>query len=90
MPYCWPKETVFEELVLNVEDRFCPVCSRRMSICDHRHHRVFTFDGPLHLICKLVHCPDKSCPAHRQTFSPEAEMGIVMPWWVLDDGKING
>ena len=83
MPYCWPKETVFEELVLNVEDRFCPVCGRRMSICDHRHHRVFTFDGPLHLICKLVHCPNESCPAHRRTFSPEAEMGIVMPWWVV-------
>ena len=83
MPYCWPKETVFEELVLNVEDRFCPVCGRRMSICDHRHHRVFTFDGPLHLICKLVHCPNKSCPTHRRTFSPEGEMGIVMPWWVV-------
>ena len=83
MSYRWPKETVFEKLVLDVGDRSCPLCGRRMSVCDHRHHRVFTFAGPLHLICRLVHCPDKTCPAHHRTFSPEAEMGIVMPWWVV-------
>jgi hypothetical protein len=83
MSYRWPKETVFRKLVLNVEDRSCPRCGRRMSICDHRHHRLFTLAGPLHLVCKLVHCPDKTCPGHRRTFSPEAEMGIVLPWWAV-------
>jgi hypothetical protein len=83
MPYRWPRETVFERLVLDVGDRSCPLCGRRMSVCDHRHHHVFTFAGPLHLICRLVHCPDQTCPAHHRTFSPEAEMGIVMPWWVV-------
>jgi len=83
MPYCWPEETVFEELELEVEDRFCPVCGRKMHVCDHRHHHIFTLSGPVHLICKLVHCPDKTCSGHPRTFSPEAEIGITMPWWVV-------
>ena len=52
-------------------------------MCDHRHHRVFTLNGPLHLVCKLAHCPTRACPAHPQTRSPAAETAIAMPWWVL-------
>jgi len=83
MPYCWPEETVFEEWELEVEDRHCSVCGRTMHVCDHRHHRIFTLSGPVHLICKLVHCPDKTGSGHRRTFGPEAETGITMPWWVV-------
>jgi hypothetical protein len=54
-----------------------------LTICDHRHHRVFTLNGPVHLVCKLAHCPARACPAHTQTLSPEAETTITMPWWVL-------
>jgi len=59
MPYCWPEETVFREWVLEVDDRSCLVCGRKMHVCDHRHHRIFTLDGPVHLICRLVHCPER-------------------------------
>jgi hypothetical protein len=52
-------------------------------VCDHRHRRLFTLHGPLHVVCKLVHCPDRGCPAHPQTLSPEAETTIALPWWVL-------
>jgi hypothetical protein len=83
MPYCWPEETVFQEWVLEVEDRSCLVCGRKMHVCDHRHHRIFTLDGPVHLICRLVHCPDEACSGHPRTFSPEAEMGITMRWWAI-------
>jgi hypothetical protein len=83
MPYHWPEETVFEELELEVEDRLCVVCGRKMYVCDHRHHHIFTLGGPVHLICKLVHCPDKTCSGHRHTFSPEAGTSITMPWWVV-------
>jgi hypothetical protein len=37
----------------------------------------------LHVVCKLAHCPDQTCPAHTQTHSPEAETALAMPWWVL-------
>jgi len=83
MPYRWPEETVFQEWVLEVEDRSCLVCGRKMHVCDHRHHHIFTLDGPVHLICRLVHCPDESCSGHPRIFSPEAEMGITMRWWVI-------
>lgn len=52
-------------------------------MCDHRHRRVFTLHGPLHVVCKLVHCPERVCPAHPRTLSPEAETALAMPWWVL-------
>ena len=83
MPYRWPEGTVFTRLDLEVEDRACQVCDGRMSVCDHRHHRIFTLGGPVHLVSKLVHCPDPTCPGHPKTFSPEAETAISLPWWVI-------
>jgi hypothetical protein len=54
-----------------------------MHVCDHRHHRIYTLSGPMHLVCKLVRCPDRLCPNHRRTFRPESEMTITMPWWMI-------
>lgn len=83
MRYRWPEGTEFRRVVLDVEDRDCPVCRRRMRICDHRHHRIFSFEGPLHLVNRLVHCPDRACSGHDRTFSPQAEMHLTMPWWLV-------
>src|SRR5215475_471071 len=83
MAYRWPEETVFTRLALTVEEPWCRTCGGALTICDHRHHRVFTLNGPVHLVCKLAHCPARACPAHTQTLSPEAETTITMPWWVL-------
>jgi hypothetical protein len=83
MAYRWPDETVFSRLELNVEEQWCQTCGSRLSVCDHRHRRVFTLQGPLHVVCKLVHCPAHVCPAHPRTLSPEAETALAMPWWVL-------
>lgn len=79
----WPKDVVFTRVPLEVEDRRCSVCGRTMRICDHRHHRIYTFDGPLHLVCKLVHCRERSCPNHQRTVSPEAERALTMPRWMI-------
>lgn len=84
MSHHWPSETKFTTVKLDVEDRVCSVCDRRMHVCDHRHHRVYSFRGPLHLISRLVRCPDPACICHCRTFSPEAEYSITMPWWVID------
>jgi len=52
-----------------------------MYICDHRHRHFFTLEGPVHLVCKLNHCPDPRCPGHSTTKSPELEPTIALPGW---------
>jgi len=83
MPYRWPDDTVFTRLDFNVEDGWCRTCGCKLTVCDHRHRRLFTLNGPVHVVCKLAHCPHRVCPAHTQTFSPAAETALAMPWWVL-------
>jgi hypothetical protein len=41
MPYRWPEDTVFTRLELAVEEPWCRTCGGALTICDHRHHRVF-------------------------------------------------
>ncbi len=79
MAYHWPADTDFALWELDVLDRNCPACGRRMHICDHRYRRLHTLDGPVQLICKLNHCPDPTCPGHAKTKSPELEMTIALP-----------
>jgi hypothetical protein len=79
MPYTWPTDTDFAQWELDVLDRACPVCGRRMHICDHRYRRIHTLAGPVELICKLNHCPDRACPGHAHTKSPEEEITIALP-----------
>ena len=83
MPYLWPEDTDFALLELDVLDRACPVCGRMMHICDHRYRRLHTLEGPLQLICKLNHCPDRDCPGHAKTKSPELEATIAPPNWAI-------
>jgi hypothetical protein len=79
MAYRWPEDTDFALWELDVLDRTCPVCGRMMHICDHRYRRLHTLDGPVQLICKLNHCPDRACPGHARTKSPELEITLALP-----------
>ncbi len=83
MPYHWPEDTDFAYWELDVLDRDCPVCGRMMHICDHRYRRLHTLEGPVQLICKLNHCPDRACPGHAKTKSPEEEIFIASPNWAI-------
>ena len=83
MAYRWPTETEFTRLELDVLDRNCPACGRRMYICDHRYRRLHTLEGPVQLVCKLNHCPDPDCPGHIKTKSPEIETTIAPPQWAI-------
>ena len=83
MRFRWPADTVFTRQVLNVEDEVCAVCGHRLHICDHRPHRIFTLQGPWELLCKLAHCPDHACTAHGKTLSPQAELLLTLPGWLL-------
>jgi hypothetical protein len=54
-----------------------------MHVCDHRYHRLWTFEGATQVVNRLVHCPDASCKSRGRTFSPEAELSISMPRWCI-------
>ena len=83
MPYRWPTDTDFTPRELDVLDRHCSVCGRRMYICDHRYRHLHTLEGPVELVCKLNHCPDPHCPGHTKTKSPEIEASIAPPHWAI-------
>src|SRR3954447_12341668 len=83
MPYRWPADTDFALRELDVIDRACPSCGRMMHVCDHRYRRLHTLEGPVQLVCKLTHCPDRHCPGHAKTKSPEPEVSIAPPSWAI-------
>jgi hypothetical protein len=83
MRFRWPADTVFTQRILTVEQATCALCERLLAICDHRCHRIFTFQGPVEIVCKLVHCPDPHGPAHAHTLSPLAEAQLTRPWWTI-------
>jgi hypothetical protein len=83
MPYKWPADTDYALWELDVLDRACPACGRMMHICDHRYRRLHTLDGPVQLVCKLNHCPDRRCPGHATTKGPELEVTIAPPSWAI-------
>ncbi len=83
MPYAWPEDTDFTVWELDVLDRACSVCGRKMYVCDHRYRHFHTLEGPVELVCKLNHCPDPACPGHSQTKSPEVEITIALPKWAI-------
>jgi hypothetical protein len=77
----WPKDLSFRELSFEPEDRACTTCGRKTFLCDHRHRRFWTLQGPVHVVSKLAHCPDKTCPASKKTFSSLAELALAPPGW---------
>lgn len=83
MRYRWPENTQFTRVDLTVEQEACSVCQRRLHVCDHRFHPILSLQGPLRLVCKLAHCPDTDCPAHRHTLSPLAETQFTLPYWLI-------
>ena len=83
MSYCWPQNTVFHHMTLDVEDRSCVSCGGFLEVYSHRQRRFFTFEGPIHLTSKLARCSAPGCPGHGATVNPEAETALVMPRWIL-------
>ena len=83
MHHQWPENTQFRKVELLPEDRACSVCGRYMHVCDHRLHRIFCLGGAVEVVCRLCHCPFGPCPGHTVTVSPEAELSLTMPWWLI-------
>ena len=83
MRHCWPEDTRFTRVVLEVEDKVCAVCGGALHIGDHRRHRIFTLQGPVEGVCKLAHCSDLQCAARAKTRSPYAETTLTQPGWLI-------
>ena len=83
MPYDWPEDTDFALWELDVLERNCPTCGRMMHVCDHRYRRFHTLQGPVELLCRLDRCPDRDCPGHSKTKSPELEVTLALPKWAI-------
>ena len=66
-----------------MEDKVCAVCGGALHISDHRRHRIFTLQGPVEVVCKLAHCSDRQCAARAKTHSPDADMPLTLPWWLI-------
>ena len=79
----WPKDLAWTKVVLEVENTWCDQCDRPMHVRKHRDHRIYSFEGPLHLVCKLMQCSNVACPNHHRTFSPEREFTLTMPRWLI-------
>lgn len=83
MRFCWPEDTVFQPLVLDVEQDCCDKCGRKLHICDHRIRHIHTLEHPLELCCRLSHCSDPACPSRPHTLSSAAELSVAMPGWLI-------
>jgi prefoldin subunit 5 len=83
MRFCWPEDTNFQHLVLDVEQDCCDECGRRLHICDHRIRHLYPLEHPLELCCRLAHCPDPACSSRPHTLSPAAELSIALPSWLI-------
>jgi hypothetical protein len=79
----WPTDLDWIEVVLEVDNPSCGECGRRMHVCDYRHHHIYTLEGPRRLVCKLVRCAVPDCPNHHRTFSPQRELTLTMPRWLI-------
>ena len=83
MRFCWPENTTFQNLVLEVERDCCDNCGCRLHICDHRIRHIYTLEHPLELCCRLAHCSDPACPSRPHTLSPAAELSLALPGWLI-------
>lgn len=86
LPHIWPTGSRLPDVVLSPteDERRCPGCVCRREICDHRFHRVETFDGPVRLVVRLLRCPDRGCSTAGKTFAPIAEGALAPPRWIVD------
>jgi hypothetical protein len=78
-----PGNVAWKEVVLEHQDPSCSACGRSMHVKKHRRRRVHTLDGPVCYVLKLMQCPHPACHNHRRTFSPDQELTLAMPWWLI-------
>ena len=79
----WPELVEFRLITLppEPEARICAHCGCFTYVCDHRERDLHSLGGPLHVVSKVVCCPDKGCAGHAEKREPSAAMGFAPPYW---------
>ncbi|MCA1695737.1 MAG: hypothetical protein LC749_13980 [Actinobacteria bacterium] len=83
MRFRWPLDTVFSQVILDVEGQRCVQCGGRLHIGSHRNRRIHTLRGPLELCCRLKRCADPACPSRPGLVNPTAEASFALPGWLI-------
>ena len=78
-----PRDVAWTEIVLDRQNSSCSACGRRMHVKASLRHRVYTLEGPICYVSKVMRCPQGACPNHRRTFRPEQELTLAMPRWLI-------
>ena len=83
MRFRWPEDTIFQQVLLHVEQTCCGCCGCVLHVCGHRRHRIYTLKHPVELYCRLAHCSDSACPTRPRTLSPAGELFLTLPGWLI-------
>ena len=79
----WPAGVEFEFITLTPEseERVCAHCSGFRYVSDNKHRHLHSLRGPLHVVSKVVCCPDRGCAGHAEKLASVAEMSLAPPHW---------
>lgn len=81
----WPEGVEFEliTLVPESEERVCADCDGLRYVSAHKHRHLHSLRGPLHIISKVVCCPDKGCAGHAVKLASAEEMSFAPSRWAV-------
>jgi len=64
---------------LDLLQKTCRACGKRLQMARHSHRTVTTLDGVYHLRLKVYRCENRECPAYHQVCRPEEEGRWALP-----------
>lgn len=81
----WPEDVQFEliTLVPEAEERVCAHCERFRNVSAHKRRHLHSLRGPLHIVSKVICCPDKGCAGHAVKLASAEEMAFAPPRWAV-------
>lgn len=82
----WPAGVEFKPITLapEAEERVCAHCNGFTYVSDHKHRHLHSLQGPLHIVSKVVCCPDKGCVGHAVKLASAEEMSFAPPRWAVN------
>lgn len=79
----WPKNTKFQEIVLDYEHSECRACGDELHYQSTWTRAFYQLTGPTRLSCRVVWCQNPSCSQYRCLLSPEAAKQISWSGWCM-------
>jgi len=67
------------DATLDLLEKACRGCGKRLQMARHGHRKVTTLEGVYRLTLKLYRCPNVECAQHHQICRPEEEGRWALP-----------